>query len=156
MEIDETPGPITDYNSLDEMEAGLTQLDAAPANNTNNTNSLKTAKPTPTDNDSDTQVNSNTAWTQPIIVPAINNTSRQTSNTAVSSTTANDIHASVAAVAFSDIQADLINTSTYAQLLPSLKVSLYGSKAVIGELLHNLRTIYRVLKANWALNVASL
>ena len=34
---------------------------------------------------------------------------------------------------FSDIQADLVNNSLDAQLLPSLKVSIYGADALIGE-----------------------
>lgn len=38
-----------------------------------------------------------------------------------------------AASAFSDIQADLVNQSTQAQLFPNLKVSIHGKNALIGE-----------------------
>ena len=38
-----------------------------------------------------------------------------------------------AAPTFSDIQANLVNESTQSQLLPSLKVSVYGKNDIIGE-----------------------
>lgn len=112
MEIDETPDPITEYDSLDEMDAWLTQLDASDsnkANSTNDANNVNTAESAGTDNNADTRPNINTAPAQPAIAPTtspkssanvdslaapVTNSSQPPS---MSSAAANNINASVAA-----------------------------------------------------------
>lgn len=112
MEIDEPPEALTEYDSLDEMDAWLTQVDASPSNNYNTTES------TSSDNNADSLADANTTHLQPIIptvtslrsnananrsnTPNANNHQR-TAEKSISSAIANDIHARVAASDGSDI-----------------------------------------------------
>lgn len=124
MEIDETPDAITEYGSLDEMDAWLSQLEGSHSNNANHVNSADdatsinksndthTTESVSADSNADTRPNTNKAPTPPTIAPnsapessthvdtvaaPAANSPQLPSIATVSSAAANNIHARVTA-----------------------------------------------------------